>query len=572
MAMLSVSGLLDWLVRNQFLTSAQADELRPGLPGLSETRLFVKDLIQRDWLTPYQGNQIVNGLHDQLVFGIYRLRELIGEGAMGQVFKAWNTKQNRVVAIKAILKSMLNNERAMDRFRREVETASQFDHPNICHVRDHGEIDGRPYLAMEFIDGIDLAKRVKLDGALPIHEAVEYIRQAALGLQYAFEQSIVHRDIKPANLMVSTIRYNDDALPVVKILDFGLARLQTEDDEGEGRLTQVGRLLGTIDYIAPEQATDARNADIRADIYSLGCSLYYLLTAQPPFQGNDVMEKLGPRVTGDPPWIRTLRPDVPPGLEMVLRTMMARKPADRYQTPAEAAQALAPFAKPGVALATPVAKQTNGAVALATPVVLPGAASSGDTVETALPVALPVATPAPPPSASASTDAPSFPSLETAVPPDAKARGPGPKPFPTRLVALAVGAIGLIALGVLAFCLFSSFWKDPPRPQGTIRITEAWVQKPKVRPGDRTFVNIIIERQQVKGDLKITLLDLPDGAVAEEKVISDNIDKIWVGLTVSFETKPIATQIRIRVATLANDVFAERTIPLIIANDTKKTK
>ncbi|MBI1830614.1 MAG: serine/threonine protein kinase, partial [Planctomycetes bacterium] len=193
MATLSPSQLLDWLVQHQCLTPAQGDELRPLLSTFSDTRLFAKELIQRDWLTPFQGNQIVNGLHDQLVLGVYRLRERIGEGAMGQVFKAWNTKLGRVVAIKAILKSLLNNERAMDRFRREVETASQLDHPNICRVRDHGELDGRPFLAMEFIDGIDLSKRVKQDGALPIHEAVEYIRQAALGLQYAFEQGIVHR-------------------------------------------------------------------------------------------------------------------------------------------------------------------------------------------------------------------------------------------------------------------------------------------------------------------------------------------------------------------------------------------
>ncbi len=359
MATLSPSELLDWLEQNQFLTPPQISEIRPIADSFPDCHSLAKELIRRDWLTPYQVNQILQGRRDQLILGNYRVRERIGEGAMGQVFKAWNPRTLRVVAVKTILKEMVNSPKAMERFRREIETASQLEHPNIAHVRDADEADGRPFLVMEYIEGYNLSQRVKQDGALPIAEAVEYIRQAALGLQHAFEKGIVHRDIKPANLIVTGLKGNGDTLPVVKILDFGLARFDSESDEA-ARLTQVGRLLGTIDYISPEQAQNARDADIRADIYSLGCTLHCLLTGAPPFAGDTMVEKLGPRVTGDPPWIREARPEVPPLLEEVLRKMMARRPEDRYQTPIEVAQALAPFtavppAAAPVPLATPVA-------------------------------------------------------------------------------------------------------------------------------------------------------------------------------------------------------------------------
>src|SRR5262249_40914024 len=150
------------------------------------------------------------------VLADYRLRERIGEGAMGQVFKAVTVPSGRLVAIKMLMKELIKSVKAKERFQREIETASHLDHPNIAHLRHASESeDGRPYFVMEYIDGTDLAKRVKRDGAIPIHEAVEYVRQAALGLQHAFERGIVHRDVKPGNLMVTSIRYNDQTMPVV---------------------------------------------------------------------------------------------------------------------------------------------------------------------------------------------------------------------------------------------------------------------------------------------------------------------------------------------------------------------
>jgi tRNA A-37 threonylcarbamoyl transferase component Bud32 len=496
----------------------------------------------------------LQGRHDQLVLGVYRLRERIGEGAMGQVFKAWNSKTDRLVAVKTIHRQ-ITSEKAMERFRREMQTAEQLDHPNICRMIDDGELDGRPYLVMEFLDGIDLSRRVKTHGALPIGEAAEYARQAAIGLQHALERGIVHRDIKPANLMVSTIHYLDQPLAVVKILDFGLARYESEQDDNN-RLTAVGKMLGTVDYVSPEQATDARNADIRADIYSLGCSLYFLLTGQPPFPGKDVVERLGPRVTGEPPWIRTVRPDVPPGLEAVIRTMMARRPEDRYQTPLEAARALEPFAAaPSEATSLPVA-QLAGGVALASPVA-PGAIANGAAM------AMPVAP--------ESSEDPSFLEM-TATGRDlssgAAARTPpAGKPrqaFPVKIVLFAGGALLLIGLLGCGICLIRSWFQQPTGIKGAIVITKAEYSVPsqKLQPAQRKFLNVYVERSNCKGPLTITLLDLPSGVRAEPATIRENSSEQYVPINVS-DIKPISTQIRVRVES-EDGVIAEKTIPLVV--------
>ena len=383
MATLSPSELLNWLGQYQFLAPPQVDELRPLMPSFPDTMSLAKELIRRDWLTPFQVNQIMKGQQDELVLGSYRLRERIGEGAMGAVFTAWNLRMGRVVAVKTINKELINSAKALERFRREVQTVAQLDHPNIALVRDADEIDGKPYMIMDFIEGFNLSQRVKQVGAMPIGEAVEYIRQAALGLQHAFERGIVHRDIKPANLVVTTTKNNHDPRPLVKILDFGLARYESESDNAD-RLTQFGHMLGTVDYVAPEQAQNARNADIRADIYGLGCSLFYMLAGQTPFQGNSVLEKLSPRVTDEAPWVRTQRAEVPPALEAVLRTMMARQPDDRYQTPIEVAQALQPFADAtpsaapaGVVMAMPVMAGADSRGACADGSADPGHADCG---------------------------------------------------------------------------------------------------------------------------------------------------------------------------------------------------
>src|SRR5262249_8015542 len=214
--------------------------------------------------------------------------------------------------------------------------------------------NGTYFFAMEYIEGIDLARLVAKSGPLPYAEACEYIRQAAMGLQHAFEKGVVHRDIKPSNLLLTTTASGQQ----IKILDFGLARFGSENIPAHKpaakeavvntpiseRLTQAGAIMGTADYIAPEQAEDASQADIRSDLFSLGCTLFYLLTREHPFPGQDTPEKIRKRKYGDPIPVRNLRDDVPPELERVLLKMTARLAKNRYQTPAEVIAALEPFA------------------------------------------------------------------------------------------------------------------------------------------------------------------------------------------------------------------------------------
>ena len=223
------------------------------------------------------------------LLGPYRFLDRLGEGGMGQVFKAHHLSMDRLVALKLIPKDRVSNPVALGRFYREVRAVAKLSHPNIVIAFEVNQVGATQFLAMEHVNGIDLARLVQQSGPLPILSACEYIRQAADGLQHAHEKGLVHRDIKPGNLMVA--RPNPEEPPVIKILDFGLARFESESTPTE-RLTQLGKIVGTVDYIAPEQAQNARTADIRADIYSLGCSLFYLLTASPPFSGRGDVEKI----------------------------------------------------------------------------------------------------------------------------------------------------------------------------------------------------------------------------------------------------------------------------------------
>jgi serine/threonine protein kinase/WD40 repeat protein len=266
----------------------------------------------------------------------YEILATLGQGGMGSVYKAQHIRLKRIVALKVIRKEFAAAAQAVERFQREAEAAAQLDHPNILRVYDAGESTGSPYLAMEYIDGIDLVKLVRQKGPLQVAEACDVARQVAIGLQHAHEHGLVHRDIKPHNLM----RTREG---IVKILDFGLARLSMagNDPHGEG-LTASGVVLGTPDYIAPEQAMNARGVDIRADLYSLGCSLFHLLTGRPLFLGDSLTEKLLKHQLTPPP-LDSLAPEVPPGLVALLQRLLAKNPDERYQTPAEVAAALTPF-------------------------------------------------------------------------------------------------------------------------------------------------------------------------------------------------------------------------------------
>jgi serine/threonine protein kinase/Leucine-rich repeat (LRR) protein len=345
MAVASTAPLVDALRQFRLLEPAQLQDIVALQARFPEPKGLAGELIRRGWLTPYQANQVLQGKGQDLLLGSYVLLERLGEGGMGQVFKARNWKLGRVVALKLIRKERLSNPAAIHRFQREVRAAAALAHPNIVHAWDADQVGGTHFLVMEYLDGAtDLARLVKQHGPLPVERSCDYIRQAALGLQHAYEKGLVHRDVKPSNLLLTADGQT------VKVLDLGLARLVVRPGDPQASSTLVtdqGAVVGTPDFIAPEQILDSHTADIRADLYSLGCTLYYLLIGQVPFPGGTAGGKIGHHLLREPPAVERLRPDVPAWLAALLRRLMAKSPDDRYQSPAELVAALAAGAGTG---------------------------------------------------------------------------------------------------------------------------------------------------------------------------------------------------------------------------------
>jgi serine/threonine protein kinase len=269
----------------------------------------------------------------------FRIVRELGRGGMGAVYLAEHRLMERPVAIKVINKALLDRPDSLPRFLAEIKAAALLNHDGIVRAYDAEQAGELHMLVMEYIEGLPLDKIVQRKGPLPPPHACGCVRQAALGLQHAFEQGMTHRDIKPQNLMLTP-------QGKVKILDFGLARVLGER-AGHTGLTQEGIFLGTPHYVAPEQATNARQADIRADIYSLGCTLYFLLTGRPPFAEDTVVQQVLAHLEQEPTPVHELRPDVPAALSAVVARMLAKNPAQRFQEPAQVAHALASFCKPG---------------------------------------------------------------------------------------------------------------------------------------------------------------------------------------------------------------------------------
>lgn len=277
------------------------------------------------------------------ILGQYRLLSMLGRGGMGAVYRALHTKLDRVVALKILSASRLKDPQSVSRFEREMRAVGKLQHPNIVAAHDAGEIDGTHYLSMELVEGFDLAAIAHYHGPLPIAAACEIVRQAANGLQHAHEHGLVHRDIKPSNVMLVQPTTPDGA-PGVKVLDLGLALL--EEGHVAGEITSTGQVLGTIDYMAPEQGSDTHQVDIRADIYSLGAMLYKLITGSTPHASprlNTTIKKLMALATEEPPAVLDLRPDCPAELANVIHQMLAKSPQSRPASPAAVADSLAPF-------------------------------------------------------------------------------------------------------------------------------------------------------------------------------------------------------------------------------------
>ncbi len=343
MAIESVEQLIDILVNNDLLPADQLKELKLTIAGrVDDPKRLGKYLVQRQWLTLYQLRQIFQDNAAELNLGPYRILDHIGKGGVSHVYKAIDKRHQRVVALKVIHPDLLSNVEAYGRLQREMMAATRLNHPNIVKALDVDLRSRSHYYAMELVEGTDLQKMLQLSGALPLSVACNFIRQAALGLQHAHELGLVHRDIKPANLVFIEEGH------LIKILDFGLARLHQskQTKQQDVNLTMEGSLIGTADYLAPEQSKNPSGVDIRADIYSLGCTLFHMLAGQPPFPGGTAIHKIYMHQSQEPsPPLEERRPEVPTALAAVVRKMMAKNPEERYRTPAAVAAALSAFAR-----------------------------------------------------------------------------------------------------------------------------------------------------------------------------------------------------------------------------------
>ncbi len=292
----------------------------------------------------------------------YRVIRELGRGGMGVVYLAENTLMGRMEVLKVVGSHLVKRQGVLDRFLREIRSAAKLHHPNIVGAYAAMRLGEAVVLAMEYVEGEDLAKLIKSRGALPVMNACYFTYQAALGLQHAHERGMVHRDIKPANLILA----REGKKAIVKVLDFGLAKATSEGQLDAG-LTHEGQMLGTPDFIAPEQIVNAQTADIRADIYSLGCTLYYLLSGGAPFRATSLYELLQAHHSMDPPALNMVRPEVPTELAALVAKMMAKDPARRFQTPGDVAQALTKFFKPGAQPASTSSAEVPRAVPPPTP-------------------------------------------------------------------------------------------------------------------------------------------------------------------------------------------------------------
>ena len=338
------------IVRSKLLSAddvtAALRTLKPTGKEAGDVEAARKLLVAGKHLTEYQAALLLRGLSEGFFLGPYKVLELIAKGRMAGVYKAVH-ESGQVVAIKVLPASKAKDPDVLARFRREGRLLTQLDHPNIVQAFQVGESDGKHYLVLEYLEGDTLEDVLAKRKKLPPAEAVRIIHQAMLGLQHLHERGMIHRDLKPANLMLVETpgKKGDDTLErAVKILDIGLGKAVFEDAAAPAgdanKITADGTLIGTPDYLAPEQARSAKNVDIRADIYTAGCVLYHTLTGQPPFPDKSVLNQVMRHATEAPRPLSDFLPEVPDGLQNVMNWLMAKDPAQRYATPERAAQAL----------------------------------------------------------------------------------------------------------------------------------------------------------------------------------------------------------------------------------------
>ncbi len=341
------NAFLENVRRSGLLSAKQFDDLNDTLPETERGRVVARVLVERGLLTRFQAEQLLAGRTSGFLLGQYRILDQIGQGGMGRVFKAEHRTLGRLVALKVLAPGLLKSERVQQLFRREARAAARLLHPNIVTAFDARQEGVRAFLAMEYVEGPNLDQLVRARGPLPVGLACEYVRQIAHGLQYAHRKGMVHRDIKPANILVQPDEVALDGPGTAKLTDFGLARLQEAPGRSDAELgtilTKPNTVMGTPDYIAPEQARSLHKADIRSDLYSLGCTFYFLLTGQVPFPGGQSLEKLVRHASEEIPSVELMRPGVPEPVAAIIRRLMDKEAVARFQTPAELASALQPL-------------------------------------------------------------------------------------------------------------------------------------------------------------------------------------------------------------------------------------
>jgi serine/threonine-protein kinase len=326
------SGLID----DVRLTQALSDV---DLASVNDSGIVASILTKAGLLTEWQSEKLLQGRHKGFYLGKYKLLNHIGTGGMGAVYLAEHRVMRHRVAIKLLPTHLASQSSYLERFHQEARASARLNHPNMVRASDVDSDDNIHYLVMEYVEGSDLQAIVSRNGPLPYQMAADYTRQAAEGLAYAHRSGLIHRDIKPANLLV-------DKTGTVKILDMGLARFS---DETQGSLTVAydQKMIGTVDYLAPEQALNSHNVDARVDIYSLGCTLYFMLTGDAPFPEGTISQRLMQHQTAEPTDVRKTRPDAPEALLRICRKMMAKAASDRYQTADDVALALAEWLEIG---------------------------------------------------------------------------------------------------------------------------------------------------------------------------------------------------------------------------------
>jgi Flp pilus assembly protein TadD len=335
MANQTLDDFLTELRKSGILDASQLDQLHAqAATGSWEAEPFAGFVQEQGWLTAFQAERILQGRGNELVIEDCVLREEIGEGRTGHVYKALHPTIPKAVAIKIISKERFTDPGAIPRFVREIGVVGRAPHLNIVTPYSVHELETTIVLVMEYVEEIDIATLIRDEGPLPIGRACDYLCQVANGLRHIARLRLVHRDIKPSNLLL------DRRNGTIKILDFGLSRLR--DDASAGP-TGDNIAIGTPDYLAPEQDVNSHRADLRADLYSLGCVAYHMLAGRPPFAGGTALDKVLKHREALPVPIAAQRPDMPPELASVVRTLMEKSPSARYQSPDEVIEALAPF-------------------------------------------------------------------------------------------------------------------------------------------------------------------------------------------------------------------------------------